>query len=147
RTVRQVSGMNSSARPQGSERHQTNPFFDVWSAPFAVPPFRNIKPEHFPAALAWTMREHAAEIEAIASHAEPPTFANTIDSLERSGEALDRVAGVFHALASAHTNAELQKVEREITPRLAAHYNAILQNERLFRRIETLYARHDQLGL
>src|SRR5258706_16442917 len=109
--------MTTSARPQGSESQKTNPFFEPWSSPFGVPPFRQIKPEHFAPALAWTMKEHAAEIEAITAQTEEPTFANTIVALEASGRALERVADVFHVLASAHTSEALQKREREITPR------------------------------
>src|SRR5204862_6742553 len=139
--------MTTPARPQGSESQKANPFFEPWSSPFGVPPFRQIKPEHFGPAFGWTMREHAAEIEAIAAETEEPTFANTIVPLETSGRALERVADVFHALASAHTSEALQKVEREVTPRLAAHYNAISQNERLFRRLDALYGQRERLGL
>ena len=79
-----------------------------------------------------------AEIAAIAANPEPPTFDNTIAAMERSGRALDRVGNVFHLLAGAHTNDALLEIEREISPKLARHWNAINTNAALFARIDTL---------
>ncbi len=78
---------------------------------------------------------------------EAPTFGNTIERLERCGKLLERVAGVFFNLASADTNDALLKIEREIGPKLAAHNQRILQNERLFERIDALYRARDAQGL
>jgi peptidyl-dipeptidase Dcp len=139
--------MDRSADPKGPDSPLANPFFADWSSPFGAPPFAEIKPEHFAPAFTWTMREHAAEVEVIAGQADKPTFANTVEALERSGRALERVADVFHALTTAHTSDALQKLEREISPRLAAHHNAISQNERLFGRLDALYRQRDQLAL
>src|SRR6188508_3450891 len=102
-----------------------NPFFETWTGPFEVPPSSRIAPEHFLPAFERGMAEHDAEVEAVATQTAAPTFANTIDALERSGRLLDRVSGVFFNLAGAHTSDALQAIEREIGPKLAVHYNRI----------------------
>jgi peptidyl-dipeptidase Dcp len=113
-------------------------FFEDWATPDGVPPFDRIGPEQFRPAYARALAEHAAEVAAIAANPEPPTFDNTIAAMERSGRALDRVGNVFHLLAGAHTNDALLEIEREISPKLARHWNAINTNPALFARIDTL---------
>ena len=113
-----------------------NPFFEAWSGPFEMPPFGAIAPEHFMPAFERAFAEHDTEIAAVVAQAQAPTFGNTIERLERCGKLLERVAGVFFNLASADTNDALLKIEREIGPKLAAHNQRILQNERLFERTE-----------
>ncbi len=124
-----------------------NPFFKTWTTPFGVPPFAEIRPEHFRPAFDKAFADHRLEIDAIANDPAQPDFANTIDALELSGELFDRVGGVFWNLASADTNPELQAIEREIAPLAAKHYAAIGMNEGLFRRIDALWNRVDALGL
>src|SRR5262245_33306231 len=124
-----------------------NPFFQEWSGPFGVPPFDRIKPEHFPDAFARAFAAHEAEVEEIADEPAVPSFANTIDALEKSGRELARVADVFHALAGAHTNDAIQAIERDLAPREAKHWNRILMDEALFRRIDALHRQRDNLGL
>jgi len=126
---------------------ETNPLLAEWTTPFGLPPFDRIRPEHFRPAFAAAFAAHRAEIDAIAGLAEPPTFANTIDALELSGHALSRVGGVFWNLAGAHTNAEIQAIEREISPVAAKHYSDIGMNAALFARIDALQERVDTLGL
>src|SRR3954469_21197736 len=109
----------------------TNPFFEDWTAPFAVPPFARIAPEHFRRALERGFADHDAEIAAIAGNAAAPSFGNTIAALERSGQPLRRVNHFFHALAGAHTNDAIQEIEREYSPRQARHWNGIYLNEPL----------------
>ena len=113
-------------------------FFEDWTTPDAVPPFDRVVPEQFRPAYARALAEHEAEIAAIAANPEPPTFDNTIAAMERSGRALDRVGNVFHLLAGAHTNDALLEIEREISPKLARHWNTINTNAVLFARIDTL---------
>lgn len=125
----------------------TNPLLDAWSTPFEAPPFAAVRPAHFAPAFEAALDSHNREIAEIAGNSEPPTFANTITALETSGRLLDRVSSVFWNLAGADTNDEIQAVERNIAPRLAAHWNAITSNEALFRRIDTLYASRNALGL
>jgi peptidyl-dipeptidase Dcp len=124
-----------------------NPLLADWIAPFAVPPFAAIRPEHFGPAFKAALAEHRDEIAAIAGQHEAATFDNTIVALERSGRLLDRVAGVFFVLAGADTSDAIQAVEREISPVLAAHWNAIHLDDALFRRIDALFAHRAELGL
>lgn len=124
-----------------------NPFFETWTTPFGVPPFDRIRAEHFPAAFARGMDEHLAEIAAIASDAQPPSFANTIEALERSGRLLDRVCATFFNLTSSNTNDELDAIERDVAARLAQHSMRIALDAALFARVALLYAQRDGLGL
>jgi peptidyl-dipeptidase Dcp len=121
----------------------SNPFFETWSDPFEVPPFGRIAPGHFMPAFERAFAEHDADIAAVTAQAEAPTFANTIERLERSGKLLERVAAVFFNLAGAHTNDDLLAIEREIGPKLAAHNQRILQNVPLFERIDALHRAPD----
>jgi peptidyl-dipeptidase Dcp len=124
-----------------------NPLIQSWTGPFEAPPFDRIEPRHFRPAFDLALKDHRAEIDAIAANPEAPTFTNTIDVLERSGRGLDRVAKVFFNLAGAATNDELQAIEREIAPILARHRSEIHLNEVLFKRIDTLKAHEDKHAL
>src|SRR4051794_30082414 len=94
-----------------------NPVFETWTSPFGVPPFGRIAPEHFRGAFARAFAVHDAEISIIAAEAGEPSFANTVEALERAGRALGRVSDVFGVLTGAHTNEALLEIEREISPR------------------------------
>ena len=124
-----------------------NPLLEPWTGPFEAPPFERIEPRHFRPAFDAALKDARREIDAIAADPAPPTFANTIEALERSGRSLDRVAGVFFNLAGAATNEELQAIEREIAPVLARHRNDTYLNEALFKRIDALKAEEAKLGL
>ena len=124
-----------------------NPLLADWNTPFGVPPFGEVKPEHFVPAFTQALAAHRAEIDAIAGDPAPATFDNTIVAMERAGKLLDRVSSVFHGLAGAHTNDALLGIEREMSPKLAAHGNAIRLNDGLFRRIDALWQKREALGL
>ena len=124
-----------------------NPLLEPWTGPFEAPPFERIEPGHFRPAFDAALRDARREIDAVAADPAPPTFANTIEALERSGRSLDRVAGVFFNLTGAATNDELQAIEREIAPVLARHRNDTYLNETLFKRIDALKAEEANLGL
>jgi peptidyl-dipeptidase Dcp len=124
-----------------------NPLLAPWTGPFQAPPFELIKPEHFGPAFDAALAENRAEIAAIAADPAPPTFANTIDALERSGAALDRVSAVFFNLSGADSNEAIEAIEREIAPILSRFSSEIYQNAALFARVESLYAGQDELGL
>ena len=124
-----------------------NPLLEPWSTPFEAPPFSAISAEHFGPAFEKAIAEHAAEIAAIAQDPRAPDFANTIDALERAGEALGRVNGVFWNLTAADTNDSLQEIERNIAPVLARHHQAIMLDAALFARIDALFGNRDELGL
>lgn len=120
---------------------------EAWSTPFGVPPFGAIQSADFAAAFDAALREARANIDAIADTPEPPTFANTIEAMERAERALDRVAGVFFNLAGAHTNDTLEALQRDLSPRLSAHSSETTMNARLFARIDALVTRKAELGL
>src|SRR5215472_4060788 len=124
-----------------------NPFFDAWDTPFGLPPVDRIRPEHFPPAFDRAMAEHNAEIATITGSATTPTFANTIEALERSGRLLDRVSQVFFNLDSSNTNDAFEAIARDYAPKLAQHQTQIALDEGLFGRIAELYARRETLGL
>ena len=124
-----------------------NPLQQRWEAPYGLPPFAHVRPGHFAPALEATMRAHRSEIEAIASNADAPTFENTAAALDCAGRALARVELLFQNLCASETSPALQAVEREMVPRLAAHHNAIRLNEKLYARLDRLYAERAQLAL
>ncbi len=124
-----------------------NPLLAGWTAAFGLPPFGAITPEQFRPAFDEALSRHRAEIDTTAADPAPPSFANTIEALERGGRALDKVASVFFVLAGADTGDAIEAVEREISPLLARHNNAIHLNRALYARIADLYKRRDALGL
>ncbi|MEI8151522.1 MAG: M3 family metallopeptidase, partial [Hyphomicrobiales bacterium] len=125
----------------------SNPFFDTWSTPFGAPPFSRIKSEHFMPAYERAFAEHEAEIAAIAGQTAPPTFENTVVALENAGRALQRVDDVFGQLVGTDSNDTLLRIERDISPRTAAHWNKVRMHEGLFARIDALYRARESLGL
>ncbi len=131
-------------RPDLSEN---NPLLSTWSTPFEAPPFATIEPRHFRPAFEAALEEHRREIAAIASSPAAPDFANTIEAMEKSGATLSRVASVFYNLSGAHTNDEIEAVERDMAPLLARHDSEIYLNDDLFRRIAAVYADRDTLPL
>ncbi len=120
-----------------------NPFLAEWTTPFGTPPFGEIKEAHFMPAIQEGMARQKAEVAAITSSAEPPTFANTIEALENSGQFLTKVAYVFFALTSNHTNPELQKIEAELAPILSKHGDDISLDPKLFERVKAVYTQKD----
>lgn len=125
----------------------TNPFFETWSTPFGAPPFDRIRAEHFPPAFDRAMAEGLADIDAITGNAEAPSFANTIDALERSGALLNTVGSVFGNLVASLGDEGLQQVERDYAPKLAAHGSKVSLNADLFARVAALHAQADSLDL
>jgi len=127
--------------------HDQNPLLVPWTGPFGAPPFDLFKAEQFRPAFDVAFAEQNAEIAAIANSTEAPTFANTIEALERSGRTLDRVSLVFFNLTNTDTDDTLDEIERDIAPLLSRHNSAIYMNDALFRRVETLHAQRETLGL
>ena len=124
-----------------------NPFFTDWTAPYGLPPFALIRPEHYPPAFDRGMAEHEAEIAAIARSAEPPSFANTIAALERAGRLLERVSRVFFNLEASDTNDALESIARDYAPKLAKHQTRVALDPALFARVADLHAQRASLGL
>jgi peptidyl-dipeptidase Dcp len=125
----------------------SNPFAHESTLPFHAPPFDKIKDADYQPAIEAGMREQIAEIGKIAASKDEPTFANTIEAMERSGQTLNRVGAVFGAITSANTNETLQKVQAAVAPKLAEHQDAIYLNDKLFQRVKKLYDARASLGL
>ncbi|MBD0778211.1 M3 family metallopeptidase [Maribacter sp. ANRC-HE7] len=114
---------------------------------FDTAPFSKIKNEHFKPAFLEAIEDARAEIDAITANTAAPTFENTIEALEFSGQELDRISSVFFNLNSAETNEEIQKIAQEVSPLLSEFSNDITLNEALFKRIKSVYEQKDQLDL
>ncbi|MGB3407898.1 MAG: M3 family metallopeptidase [Jannaschia sp.] len=125
----------------------TNPLLTPWDTPFEMPPFAAITDDHFGPAMEEAMDVGRAAIRAIAENPEAPTFANTIEALERADQVLDRVAGVFYNLAGADSTPAREALQRELAPKLSAYGSEITNNAALFARVEDLWQRRDALDL
>ena len=124
-----------------------NPFLRPSGLPYRLPPFADIREEHYLPAFALGMREQLDEVAAIAADPEPATFENTVEALERSGALLNRVSLVFFNQAGSDTTEGVQSIETEISPRLAAHNDTIHLDPALFARLDALYVQRAELGL
>ncbi|MCK4879008.1 MAG: M3 family metallopeptidase [Bacteroidales bacterium] len=124
-----------------------NPFLTEYTTPFGVPPFDKIENEHFIPAFEEGMKLQQAEIDAIVSNSDVATFENTIEALDKSGESLSRVNGVFFRLRSAETNDELDSIARVIMPVLTVHNSSIKLNPELFEKVQAIYAERESLDL
>jgi peptidyl-dipeptidase Dcp len=124
-----------------------NPFAAASELPFLTPDFAAIQDDHYQPAFMEGMKRQIAEMEAIAEQQAEPTFENTIEAMERSGELLARVSAVFFNMTSAHTNERLQQIQSELAPLLAAHDDNIHLNKDLFARVRTLYDSRKDLDL
>ena len=126
---------------------QANPLLRPWQAPFETPPFAEIAVEQFLPAFEQAFADHAAEVAAITHDPARPDFDNTITALERSGKLLAKVSSVFHALVGAHSNPALLEIDKEVSLRMARHWNPIMMNAVLFGRIAQLRDDKATLGL
>jgi peptidyl-dipeptidase Dcp len=136
-----------SAASSDSTSQNTNPLLEKWSTPFGVPPFDWIKDEHFLPALKEGIATQRKEVESIAQIKISPTFANTIEALDASGELLEKVGGVFYNRISAETNDYLQNVAKEVAPLSSALQDDILLNQILFQRVKSIWENRDKLKL
>ena len=124
-----------------------NPFLQPYQTPHGTAPFDRIRLEHYEPAVMEGMKQQNAEIDAIVQNPEAPTFENTIEAYEASGELLERVSSVFGNLMSAETNDEMQALARKLMPLMTEHGNNISLNEALFARIKAVYDQRNQLHL
>ncbi|MBR1719126.1 MAG: M3 family metallopeptidase [Phocaeicola sp.] len=127
--------------------NEQNPFFTRYNTPHQTIPFNLIQNEHYEPAMMEGMRKQDEEISHIIDNPEPPTFENTIEMLEKSGDLLDRVTTVFGNLMSADTNDEMEAIAEKMIPLLTEHGNNITLNDRLFQRIKSVYEQKDSLHL
>lgn len=139
--------MTSCTTTETKMKTEENPFFTAYGTPFETPAFEKIRNEHFLPAFQEGIKKHDEEIAFIANNTETPTFDNTIVAMDRSGDLLAGVSGVFFNLTSANTNEELQAIAKEVSPLLTSHYDNILLNEKLFARVKAVWDLKDQLNL
>lgn len=125
----------------------SNPFFTEWTTPYGIPPFDQIKNEHFMPAIEQGMQQHLEEIDVIVNNQEAPTFSNTIEAMDYSGRLLSKTLAVFFNLESAETNDSLQKIAEEISPLLSEHNDKVSMNEKLFERVKTVYNNRESENL
>ena len=124
-----------------------NPLLTEQNTPYGVPAFDKVKIEHYMPAFEKAIAENKAEIEAIVNNPEAPTFANTIEALDRSGELLDKVVGVFFNVLEADGNDEMNKIAEEVTSLLSELSDGIILNDALFQRVKAVYEQRETLGL
>ncbi|KPF88809.1 peptidase M3 [Rhodopseudomonas sp. AAP120] len=139
--------MSDRSGPIAAAPRADNPLLDAWTTPFETPPFTAIAPEHFMPAFEQAFADHAAEIAAITHDPSEPDFDNTITALERSGKLLSKVAAVFYDLVSAHSNPALLEIDKDVSLRMARHWNPIMMNAVLFGRIAALHDKRNELDL
>ncbi|MEM6579232.1 MAG: M3 family metallopeptidase [Pseudomonadota bacterium] len=125
----------------------TNPLLTEWNTPFQLAPFDQVADDDFAPAFEAALEEAKAEIAAIATSDDVPSFSNTIEALEKAGKRLDRVLSVFFTVSGADTNPRRQELQREFSPKLAEYSSEIYGNKALFERIEDIWRRRDDLGL
>lgn len=124
-----------------------NPLLEKFETPFESAPFSKIKNEDYKPAFIQAIEEAKAEIDAITANPEAPTFANTIEAMELSGEKLGRISSIFFNLNSAETNDEIQEIAQEVSPLLSEFGNDVRLNQDLFERIKVVYNQKDSLNL
>ncbi|MFM2230468.1 MAG: Oligopeptidase, partial [Bacteroidota bacterium] len=122
-------------------------FTEKFNTPFTAAPFSQIQLEDYVPAFEQTIAQARAEVDAIVNNPEAPTFENTLEALEFSGQALDRLSSIFFNLNSAETNDTLQQIAQEVSPKLTAFGNDIALNETLFQRVKAVYDQRDSLSL
>ncbi len=146
-----ASEINNDCNTSGLASNNSGPgagvFAKPWKTPFGLPDFPAISTESYEPAFAEGIASQKAEVDAIIKSSEAPTFANTIVSLEDSGSLLRRVAHVFYALNGADTNPEMQEIARNMAPALSAHSDSINLNANLFKRIDAVFEKKNELGL
>lgn len=126
---------------------EQNPFLSEYQTPFGVPPFDQIKMEHYEPAFLKGIEEQNKLIDAIVQNTEAPTFQNVIQALDNSSPILDRVGGVFYNLTSAETNDELTALSIKLAPLMSEHSDNIQLNSQLFQKVKTVYLQKDSIQL
>ncbi len=141
-----LASCTTEPKPQ-PEVEKPNPFLSEYTTPFQVPPFDQIKNEHYLPAFEAGMKEQLAEVEAIVNNAEPATFENTILPYDKSGQTLNRVSNVFFNLNECLTNDEMVAIAEQVLPMLSKHSDSIMMNPKLFERIDYVYQHRNETGL
>ncbi len=136
-----------TTRKKETTANMDNPFFTEWTTTFGVPPFDEIKEEHYIPAIEEGIKQQQAEIDAIVANTAEPNFENTILVYDKSGQLLEKVQGVFGPLNSANTNDSIQAIARRISPMMTKHRDGISMNPALFNRVKAVYDKRNEMGL
>jgi peptidyl-dipeptidase Dcp len=142
-----LGAMNAPATAADTKFGPSNPFYAPSTLPFHAPPFDKIKDEDYQPAIEAGMAEELSEIQAIADNPAAPTFENTLVAMEKTGQLFQRAMWAFSAVTGANTDDVLQKVQAEEAPKLAAHFDAIYLNPKLFARVSAVYKERESLKL
>ena len=142
-----IAGVAFAANPSPTATMSENPLLKESTLPYQFPPFDRIKDEHYQPAIEQGMAEQLKEVEKVAAQKEKPSFENTIVAMEKTGKLLTRANRTFSNLNGCNTNPEMQRIDKELSPKLAAHRDAILLNGPLFVRVQSLYDERDTLKL
>jgi peptidyl-dipeptidase Dcp len=137
-----IAGCNNS-----KDMKKDNPFFSEYDTPFQVPPFDKIDTTHYIPAFEEGMKQQNAEIDSIINNTDEPTFDNTILAYDKSGKLLNKVGYVFFQMIEANTNEQMQAIARKISPLLSNHRDNISMNEKLFKRVKTIYDKRNEMKL
>ncbi|MFZ0286231.1 MAG: peptidyl-dipeptidase Dcp [Terriglobales bacterium] len=140
-------GISNAAPASDAKFGPSNPFYAPSTLPFQAPPFDKIKDEDYQPAIEAGMAQELTEVQAIVDNPAAPTFENTLVAMEKTGQLLQRAMAAFGAVTGADTNPLLQKVRTEEAPKLAAHYDAVYLNTKLFARVAAVYKQRDSLKL
>lgn len=128
-------------------KEEKNPLLTEWNTPFGIPPFEQVKPEHYMPAFIEAMAQEKKEIDAIVNNPQAPDFENTILAYDRSGELMSKVSAVFSSDNGVNSNEELRNIAKELSPLRSAHYSEISLNEGLFNRVKAVYEKRNSLNL
>ncbi|MEQ8470689.1 MAG: M3 family metallopeptidase [Marinoscillum sp.] len=139
--------LSCQPKSENSNMQSENPFLNEWETPYGVPPFDQIKDEHYMQAFQDGMAQQMTEVEAIANNEEAPTFENTIAAYEKSGQLLSKASNVFFNLTSANTTDSIKGISRVISPELSSHRDNIYLNNNFYQRVKSLYEQRADLGL
>ncbi len=143
----QGAAKSANAVEQVAAKQADNPFFKPYDTFFGMPDFAKIKEEHYLPAFKEGIKQQRAEIDAIANNTAEPTFANTIEAMEFSGNLVSKVASVFYNLTGADTTDKLQALSKEVSPMLSSLNDDIYLNDKLFQRVKSVYERRNALNL
>ena len=142
-----MASCTNSSKKTNNNTMKDNPLLSESGLPYGAPDFTKITNEAFQPAIEQGMKEQIEEIKKIAENPEDPTFENTFVAMEKSGQTLHHAYGVFSLLAGANTNPEIQGIEEEVAPKLAAHSDAIFLNDKLFQRVKKIFNDRESLNL
>ena len=128
-------------------RGEVNPFMAPYNTPYDIPPFDKIKPAHYLEAYDEGLRQARADLDRIVNNPEAPTFENTILAMDKMGPLLERVSRVFNSLIQTDITPELSEINDKVTPLVGAYEDEVSMNDKLFKRIKTIYDNRDKLNL